>query len=49
MKKVDMDSVNLVHSGESWPHQLPPCSRQMMQFLERNEEIVTWVQVLFWL
>jgi hypothetical protein len=44
MKRVDMDLVNLVHSGETWPHDQPPCSRQMIHMLERNEEIVTWVQ-----
>lgn len=44
MRMVDMDSVVLVHSGEAWPHRQPPCSRQMLQFLERNEGVVTWVQ-----
>lgn len=44
MKTVDMDTVDLVHSGEAWPHPHPPCSRQMLQFLERNEGVVTWVQ-----
>ena len=42
-----MDSLIIVHSGESWSHQLPPCSRSMVRFLERNEEVVTWVQVCF--
>jgi hypothetical protein len=46
MKLVDMSLVTLVHSGESWPHEQPPCSRQMIHMLERNEEVVTWVQVL---
>ena len=44
MKPVDMDTVDLIHSGEAWPHPHPPCSRQMLQFLERNEGVVTWVQ-----
>jgi hypothetical protein len=44
MKTVDMDTVDLIHSGEAWPHPHPPCSRQMLQFLERNEGVVTWVQ-----
>ncbi len=47
MKSVDMDMVSLVHSGEAWRHQQPPCSRQMIQHLEKNEGVVTWVQVCF--
>jgi len=42
---VDMSLVTLIHSGESWPHEQPPCSRQMIHMLERNEEVITWVQV----
>ena len=45
MKVVDMETVCLVHSGEPWVHQQPPCSRQMIQHLEKNEGVVTWVQV----
>lgn len=45
MKRVDMDDLILVHCGEAWPHAQPPCSRQMIQHLERNEGVVTWVQV----
>lgn len=45
MKRVDLQDVFVVHSGEVWPHAQPPCSRQMIRFLERNEDIVTWVQV----
>jgi hypothetical protein len=51
MKAVDMNSVVVVHSGESWRHPQLPCSRQMIGFLEKNEALVTWVQVrrAFWL
>jgi hypothetical protein len=45
MKRVDMEKVDLIHSGESWPHVQSPSSRQMILFLERNESVVTWVQV----
>jgi hypothetical protein len=48
MKQVDMHTVFFVHSGEEWGHPQPPCSRPMIQFLERNEALVTWVQVLFY-
>lgn len=46
MKAVDMGTVFVVHSGEPWGHSQPPCSRQMISFLEKNEGLVTWVQVL---
>ena len=39
-----MAMVDLVHSGESWPYVQPPCCRQMIKHLERNEDVVTWVQ-----
>ena len=45
MKRVDMAGVDLVHSGEAWEHAHPPCSRQMIWHLEKNEGLVTWVQV----
>lgn len=45
MKKVDMDALVVVHSGEAWSHSGPPCSRAMIRYLERNEDVVTWVQV----
>jgi len=44
MKRVEPQDVFVVHSGEPWPHEQPPCSRQMIKYLERNEDIVTWVQ-----
>jgi hypothetical protein len=47
MKKVDMTELTLVHCGQPWPHAYPPCSRQMIRHLERNEDIVTWVQVVW--
>ena len=40
-----MSTVFVVHSGEPWGHQQLPCSRQMIPFLEKNEGLVTWVQV----
>lgn len=46
MKQVDMGQVVIVHCGEVWPHDALPCSRSMIKHLERNECVVTWVQVL---
>ena len=45
MKVVDMNTVELVHSGDVWPHEMPPCCKKMIRFLEKNEGMVTWVQV----
>jgi hypothetical protein len=38
MKRVDMDLVNLVHSGETWPHDQPPCSRQMIHMRQQDRQ-----------
>jgi hypothetical protein len=46
MKRVDMSNVRVVCAGEDWRHTLPPCSREMMLYLERNERLVTWLQPL---
>ena len=45
MKRVDMGLVDLIHSGTPWPYEQPPCSRGMIKHLERNEEVISWVQV----
>ena len=44
MKKLDMTNVIVVYSGEDWCHCLPPCSREMMRHLEKNERLVSWLQ-----
>ena len=45
MRQVDMTTVAVVHSGSPWLHNKPPCNRQMIHLLEKNESLVTWVQV----
>lgn len=45
MKEVDMSTVVVVQSGDAWAFKQPPCSRAMIQHLERNEGLVTWLQV----
>jgi hypothetical protein len=45
MRQVDMATVLVVHSGDPWLHPKPPCNRQMIHMLEKNESLVTWVQV----
>jgi hypothetical protein len=46
MKRLDMTNVCVVYAGEGWRHRLPPCSKEMMQHLERNERLVSWLQPL---
>ena len=41
---MDMTDVFVVCSGEGWRHRLPPCSKEMMAHLERNEKLVSWLQ-----
>lgn len=45
MKRVEMQGFAIVHSGDPWPHEALPCSRSMVKHLERNESVVTWLQV----
>jgi hypothetical protein len=45
MRAINMQGMMVVHCGEEWQHEEPPCSRAMVKFLERNEDVVTWVQV----
>lgn len=44
MKRLDMKDVCVVYAGTDWCHALPPCSREMMAHLERNEKLVSWLQ-----
>ena len=44
MKRLDMTDVYVVYAGEGWRHSPPPCSREMMAHLERNERLVSWLQ-----
>ena len=39
-----MDGMRLIHSGEDWTQERPPCSKDMTGLLEHNEKIVTWIQ-----
>ena len=44
MKRLDMSGVSVVYAGEDWRHVHPPCNREMMCHLERNEKLVSWLQ-----
>jgi len=44
MRKIDTSGMVLVHYGREWPHHAPPCSKAMVNLLERNEPLVYWLQ-----
>jgi hypothetical protein len=46
MKRIDMSQTLVVYTGENWTRSLPPCSKELMCLLERNERIVSWLQPL---
>jgi hypothetical protein len=46
MRKVALDGLDIIHSGNAWSFRAAPCSRAMIKHLERNEDIVTWVQAM---
>ena len=43
MKAIDMTCMEVVYAGMAWMHDIPPCSKQAIELLERNTKIVTWV------
>lgn len=44
MRRLNISEYCVVYVGESWRHPQPPCSKEMMCHLERNEKIVSWLQ-----
>ena len=44
LKEVVMDNMQIVHRGDVWLRDEPPCSKSMAGLLECNESWVTWVQ-----
>ena len=44
MKRLDMTGICVVYAGDNWEHEMPPCNKEMVQFLERNERLVSWLQ-----
>jgi len=44
MKRLDMSGICVVYAGESWVHGMPPCNRDMVPHLEKNERLVSWLQ-----
>ena len=44
MRRIDTSDMELVHYGREWTHAAPPCNRAMISRLERNENLVYWLQ-----
>jgi len=39
-----MTGISVIFTGDNWVHPMPPCNREMVQYLERNERLVSWLQ-----
>ena len=46
MRAFDMSNMLLVYKGDSWHHNMSPCSKSAIPLLERNEKIVSWLRPL---
>ena len=38
-----MNLYEVLLQGETWTHEISPCSRQAIRLLENNESVVTWL------
>jgi hypothetical protein len=43
-RTIDAQNMQIIHRGNPWPHETPPCSKAMTHHLERNEAVVSWIQ-----
>lgn len=43
-RTIDAHNMQIIHRGNPWPHETPPCSKAMTHHLERNEAVVSWIQ-----
>jgi hypothetical protein len=44
MKLLDISKCELISAGKKWTHTVPPCSRDMLPLLERQEMYCSWFQ-----
>lgn len=44
MKKLDTTGLSIIHYGRAWPHEAPPCSREMVRVLEGRDDLVFWMR-----
>jgi hypothetical protein len=44
MRRIDTTDMVLVHYGKEWQHEELPCSKSMINKLERDERLVFWLQ-----
>lgn len=43
MKVITDPDLIVVHAGNPWTYEIAPCSRDAIQYLERNTKVVTWL------
>lgn len=43
-RPLDISKMTIIHRGVPWNFDLPPCSKKMSRFLEKNESYITWLQ-----
>ena len=44
MRVICMTGMEVVSRGETWSHEMAPCSRDAIPLLEKNERIVSWLR-----
>jgi hypothetical protein len=43
MRQINTDNMIIVQSGAQWSMDISPCSKQAIQYLEKNTKVVTWL------
>ena len=43
MRQINVENMIVVQSGIEWNFDISPCSKQAIQYLEKNTKIVTWL------
>ena len=43
MKAINNSLYNVILKGETWTHQISPCSKSAIALLANNESVVTWL------
>lgn len=46
MRHLQTPNMRVIYRGQNWPYTgKDPCSKEMIGYLERNESIISWLQV----
>lgn len=43
MRCVNIEDYKILLKGDSWKHDVLPCSKDAIQLLENNKSVVTWL------